>query len=223
MRLGCVYLAVSVRCPHSIVVALVFGCRFGMPNVTEFSLQMLSKVPSLCKAQWPMGTGPCLSLQPVLWQVSPMSFADPGVAPSLHLRSDAFDGNVPSHVNHSRGYVKFETHDDISLDCETEFMRHFQSVGNTDKFVQEGFVSVRVPISPCAIVACSLVGVLLVFAWVATVLPKLRAVWIDATWISWRLCATLRDLRVAGSTFRGKVKDKRSQDERVNVVHAHCN
>ena len=141
-----------------------------------------------------------------------MSFADPGVAPSLHLGLVAFDGYVPSHVNHSRDYAKFETHDEISLDCETEFMRHFLSVGNTDKFVQEGFVFVRVPISPCAIVACSLVGVLVVF-----VMPKLRAVWTDATWISWRLCATLRDLRVAGSTFRGKSKDKRSQDERVNV------
>ena len=163
MRLGCVYLAVSVRCPTFDCGALVFGCRFGMPNVTAFSLQMLSKVPSLCKAQWPMGTGPCLSLQPVLWPVSPMSFADPGVAPSLHLGSDAFDGYVPSHVNHPRDYVKFETHDEILLDCETEFMRHFQSVGNTDKFVQEGFVSGRVPISPCAFVACSLAGVLVVF------------------------------------------------------------
>ena len=65
-------------------------------------------------------------------------------APSLHAGSDAFDGYVPSHVTHSRDDVKFETQDENSLNCETEFMRHFQSVGNTDKFVQEGFVSVRV-------------------------------------------------------------------------------
>ena len=96
-------------------------------------------------------------------------------------------------------------------------MRHFQSVGNTDTFVQEGFVPVHVLTSPCAFVACSLVGVFVVSAWGATVMPKLRAVWPHVPWISWRLCATLRDLRVAGSTFRGKVKDKRSQDERVNV------
>ena len=159
-----------------------------------------------------MGTSPCLSLQSVLWPVSPVSFADDsGVAPSLHLGLDAFDGYAPSHVNHSRDYVKFDTHDEFSLDCETEFMRHFLSVGNTDMFVQEGFVLVSVPISPCATVACSLVGVLVVFAWVATVLPKLLAVWTDATLISWRLCATLRVLRVAGSTFRGKSKDKRSR------------
>ena len=137
-----------------------------------------------------MGTGPCLSLQTVLWPVSPMSFADPGVAPSLHLGSDAFDGYVPSHVTHSRDDVNFETQDKISLDCETEFMRHFQSVGNTDKFVQEGLVSVRVAISPCAFVTCSIVGVLVVFAWVATVMPKLRAAWTDSTWNSLRLSYT---------------------------------
>ena len=76
-------------------------------------------------------------------------------------------------------------------------------------------MSVRVAISPCAFVTCSLVGVLVVFAWVATVMPKLRTAWTDSTWNSLRLSYTSGDLRVAGSISRGK--DKRSQDERVNV------
>ena len=69
---------------------------------------------------------------------------------------------------------------------------------------------VRLWLVPLLVSSLSLRGV-------ATVMPKLRAVWTDATWISWRLCATLGVLRVAGSTFRGKVKDERYQDERVNV------